>query len=61
MTVAEMIRFTAAFLPRWRADLGSGISGLRAAADRKVKALSRGMRTSSPCCSRSAGARICLV
>ncbi len=46
MTVAEMIRFTAAFFPRWRADLEQRY--LRAFAlppGRKVKALSRGMRT----------------
>jgi ABC-2 type transport system ATP-binding protein len=46
MTVAEMIRFTAAFFPRWRADLEQRY--LRAFAlppDRKIKALSRGMRT----------------
>ena len=46
MTVAEMIRFTAAFFPRWRADLEQRY--LRAFAlppGRKIKALSRGMRT----------------
>jgi ABC-2 type transport system ATP-binding protein len=46
MNVAEMIRFTAAFFPRWRADLEQRY--LRAFAlplDRKIKALSRGMRT----------------
>src|SRR6185436_13545752 len=46
MTVAETIRFTAAFFPRWRADLQQRY--LRAFAlplDRKIKALSRGMRT----------------
>ena len=46
MTAGEMIRFTAAFFPRWRADLEQRY--LRAFAlplDRKIKALSRGMRT----------------
>ena len=47
MTVEEMIRFTAAFFPRWRADLEQRyLRDVRAAGrDRKVKALSRGMRT----------------
>ena len=46
MTVAEMIRFTAAFYPRWRADLEQRyLAHLRAAAERSVKALSRGTRT----------------
>jgi ABC-2 type transport system ATP-binding protein len=46
MTVAEMVRFTAAFFPRWRADLEQRY--LRTFAlplDRKTKVLSRGMRT----------------
>jgi ABC-2 type transport system ATP-binding protein len=46
MTVAEIIRFTAAFYPRWRAELEQRY--LRTFAlplDRKVKALSRGTRT----------------
>jgi ABC-2 type transport system ATP-binding protein len=46
MTVAEMIRFTAAFYPTWRTDLEQ--TYLRAfdlPSDRRVKALSRGMRT----------------
>jgi ABC-2 type transport system ATP-binding protein len=46
MTVEDMIRFTAAFYPRWRADLADRhrrAFGLPP--DRKVKALSRGMRT----------------
>jgi len=45
MNVEEMIRFTAPFFPRWRGDLEQRISQVRAAPDRKVKALSRGMRT----------------
>jgi ABC-2 type transport system ATP-binding protein len=46
MTVAEIIRFTASFYPRWRAELEQRY--LRTFAlplDRKVKALSRGTRT----------------
>jgi ABC-2 type transport system ATP-binding protein len=46
MTVAEMIRFTSRFFPRWRGDLE--LQYLRAfelPAARKVKALSLGMRT----------------
>jgi ABC-2 type transport system ATP-binding protein len=45
-TVDEMIRFTAAFFPRWRPDLEQRYRrtfGLPA--DRRIKALSRGTRT----------------
>jgi ABC-2 type transport system ATP-binding protein len=46
MTVAEMIRFTAAFFPRWRADLEERyLRSFELPRDRKIKALSRGMRT----------------
>src|ERR1700704_2983122 len=46
MTVEEMIRFTAAFFPRWRADLEQRyLRRFELPAHRKVKALSRGMRT----------------
>src|SRR5262245_6760682 len=46
MTVAEMIRFTAPFFPRWRADLEQRyLATFELPPDRKVKALSRGMRT----------------
>jgi ABC-2 type transport system ATP-binding protein len=46
MTVAEMIRFTAPFFPKWRADLEQRyLRKFELPADRKVKALSRGMRT----------------
>ena len=46
MSVAEMIRFTAAFFPRWRADLEQRyLRKFELPLDRKVKALSRGMRT----------------
>jgi ABC-2 type transport system ATP-binding protein len=46
MTVEEMIRFTAPFFPRWRADLEQRyLRKFELPADRKVKALSRGMRT----------------
>jgi ABC-2 type transport system ATP-binding protein len=46
MTVAEMIRFTAPFFPRWRADLAERYrQTFELPPDRKVKALSRGMRT----------------
>jgi len=46
MTVAEMIRFTAPFFPRWRAELEQRyLRKFELPADRKVKALSRGTRT----------------
>src|SRR5512132_2682224 len=46
MTVDEMIRFTAPFFTRWRADLEQRYRrAFELPADRKVKALSRGMRT----------------
>jgi ABC-type multidrug transport system ATPase subunit len=46
MTVAEMIRFTAGFFPRWRGDLAQRyLQVFELPADRAIKALSRGMRT----------------
>ena len=46
MTVAEIVRFTAAFYPHWRRDLEERYLRLFALPlDRRVKALSRGMRT----------------
>jgi ABC-2 type transport system ATP-binding protein len=46
MTVAGIIRFTAAFYPRWRDDLEQRyLRGFELPPERKVKALSRGMRT----------------
>jgi len=46
MTVEAMIRFTAPFFPRWRADLVQRyLAAFELPPDRKVKALSRGMRT----------------
>ena len=46
MTVEEMIRFTAPFFPRWRADLEQRyLRKFELPLDRKVKALSRGVRT----------------
>jgi ABC-2 type transport system ATP-binding protein len=46
MTVEEMIRFTAAFFPRWRKDLEQRyLRRFELPPDRKVKALSRGTRT----------------
>jgi len=46
MTVDEIVRFTAAFYPRWRGDLEQRYRrAFDLPADRKVKALSRGMRT----------------
>jgi ABC-2 type transport system ATP-binding protein len=46
MTVDEMIRFTAAFFPRWRTDLEQRyLRAFDLPLDRKVKALSRGTRT----------------
>jgi energy-coupling factor transporter ATP-binding protein EcfA2 len=46
MTVESMIRFTARFFPRWRADLEQRyLRRFELPTDRKVKTLSRGMRT----------------
>jgi ABC-2 type transport system ATP-binding protein len=46
MTVEGMIRFTAAFFPRWRPDLEQRyLRKFELPLDRKVKKLSRGMRT----------------
>ncbi len=46
MTVAEIIRFTAAFYPRWRAELEQRyLRTFDLPLDRKIKALSRGTRT----------------
>jgi ABC-2 type transport system ATP-binding protein len=46
MTVAEMIRFTAAFFPRWRRDLEERyLRTFELSPDGRVKALSRGTRT----------------
>ncbi len=46
MTVEQMIRFTASFYPRWRSDLAQRyLRTFELPVDRKVKALSRGMRT----------------
>jgi ABC-2 type transport system ATP-binding protein len=46
MTVHELIRFTAPFYPKWRADLASSyLAQLELRADARVNDLSRGMRT----------------
>jgi len=46
ISVAEMNRFTAAFFPKWRADLEQRyLRKFELPLDRKIKALSRGMRT----------------
>ena len=46
MTVAEIVRFTAAFYPRWRRDLEERyLRAFELPAAMKVKALSRGTRT----------------
>jgi ABC-2 type transport system ATP-binding protein len=46
LTVGEMVRFTAGFFPRWRRDLEERyLRAFELPAGRKVKALSRGMRT----------------
>jgi len=46
MDVATIIRFTAGFYPRWRSDLERRyLRAFDLPPDRKVKALSRGMRT----------------
>ncbi|MBI3209762.1 MAG: ABC transporter ATP-binding protein [Candidatus Solibacter usitatus] len=45
MTVEEMIRFTKAFFPRWRVDAEKRyLRKFELPPDRKIKALSRGMR-----------------
>ena len=45
-TVGEMVRFTAPFFPKWRGDLEKKyLHQFELPLDRKVKALSRGMRT----------------
>ena len=46
MTVEEMVRFTTAFSPRWRTDLQQRyLRTFELPLERKVKSLSRGMRT----------------
>ena len=46
MSVEEMIRFTAAFFPRWRTDLEQRyVRAFELPRQRKVRALSRGMRS----------------
>jgi ABC-2 type transport system ATP-binding protein len=46
MTVEGMIRFTATFFPRWRVDLEQRyLRAFELPLDRKVRVLSRGMRT----------------
>src|SRR5256885_2929788 len=46
MTVGDMIRFTAAFFPQWRAELEQRyLRKFELPLDRKIKALSRGTRT----------------
>lgn len=46
MSVAEMVRFTAAFYPRWRRDLEEHYArAFELPLDRRVRTLSRGMRT----------------
>ena len=46
MSVAEMIRFTSAFFPRWRRDLEERYRrAFELPSEREVKALSRGMRS----------------
>jgi ABC-2 type transport system ATP-binding protein len=46
MTVEEMIRFTAPFFPKWRADLEQRyLRRFELPANRRIKALSRGTRT----------------
>ncbi len=58
MTVEAMIRFTSPFFPRWRADLEQRyLHRFELPTDRKVKTLSRGMRTKPRCCWRCAAAR----
>lgn len=46
MTVAQLIRFTASFYPDWRSEVASRLlEQFQLPQDRKVKALSKGMRT----------------
>lgn len=46
MTVEEIVRFTAPFYPRWRRDLEERyLRAFELPAGRRIKALSRGMRT----------------
>jgi ABC-type multidrug transport system ATPase subunit len=46
VTVDELIRFTAPFYPKWRADLASGyLAQLELRVDARINDLSRGMRT----------------
>jgi ABC-2 type transport system ATP-binding protein len=46
MTVGDIVRFTAAFYPRWHRDLEERyLRAFELPIDRRVKALSRGMRT----------------
>lgn len=46
MTVGDIIAFTAGFYPSWRGDLATGyLNSFDLPAGRKVKTLSRGMRT----------------
>jgi ABC-2 type transport system ATP-binding protein len=46
MTVEQMLRFTASFYPSWRSDLERQyVHSFELPADRRVKVLSRGMRT----------------
>jgi len=46
MAVGEIVRFTASFFPRWRADLERHyLRAFELPLDRRVKSLSRGMRT----------------
>ena len=46
MTVGDMIRFTRPFYPKWRADLEQRyLQKFELPQDRRIKALSRGMRT----------------
>jgi ABC-2 type transport system ATP-binding protein len=46
MTIDELVRFTAPFYPKWRADLASAyLTTLGLRGDARVNALSRGMRT----------------
>jgi hypothetical protein len=61
MAAGEIIRFTTAFFPRWRADLVERyLRTFELPLDRKVKGLSRGMRASSRCSWRCAAALLVL-
>jgi ABC-2 type transport system ATP-binding protein len=60
MSVAEMIRFTAAFFPKWRADLEQRyLKSFELPPQRSVSSSRAACAPSWRCCWRSAAARSC--